>query len=328
MLVVAHTELGYILFYLGELGLAREHLEQVLALYDPAHHATWATIYPIDPVIASRSLLPRLLWLLGFPDKALEQIPEALTLAQKLSNPYNLAFSHARGAIVHQLCREVQRTQERVEVGIALASDHGYADCSAVGMILRGWAIAEQGRGDEGIAQMREALGALRDRGNETFRPHGLVLLAEEYGKAGQVERGLAVVAEALVALESTGIRFHEAELYRLQGELLLMAGRGSRAAAGSASAAGTDPSRPGEAEACYRRALAVARRQGAKSWELRAAMSLTRLAQRQGQPEDARQLLAATYSWFTEGFDTLDLQEAKALLDDLSSQPTPPGEW
>src|SRR5207249_306241 len=184
-----------------------------------------------------------------------------------------------------------------------LATEQDIAFFPEHGTILRGWALAEQGQGEEGIAQILLGLTAYRAAGAEVERPHWLALLAEAYGKGGQAEEGLSALAEALAEVEKHGARFCEAELYRLKGELLL--------------ALSTENHR--EAEACFRQALEIARRQSAKSLELRAALSLSRLWQRQGKREEARQMLAAIYGWFTEGFETTDLREAKALLEELS---------
>ena len=168
---------------------------------------------------------------------------------------------------------------------------------------MRGTALAAQGQGVEGIAQMRQGLAALRATGTAVGMPRYLAWLAEAYGQVGQVDEGLHLLAEALTIVDTTGERFYEAELHRLHGELLL------RQAVPEAPAA----------EACFQRALDVARHQQAKSWELRAAMNLARLWQQQGKRDEARALLAEVYDWFTEGFDTADLQDAKALLEELA---------
>ena len=174
----------------------------------------------------------------------------------------------------------------------------------ARGTILRGWVLAEQGQGEAGIAQMRQGIAALQATRAAAHRIYFLALLAEAHGKIDQAEEGITVLAEALTAGEKTGQRAYEPELHRFRGELLL------RQAV---------PDAP-QAEACFQQALAVARHQQAKSWELRAAMSLARLWQQQGKRAEARELLAPIYNWFTEGFDTADLQEAKALLEDLGT--------
>jgi predicted ATPase len=172
----------------------------------------------------------------------------------------------------------------------------------AQGIAYRGWALAEQGQREEGTAQMRKGLAAWRVAGAELGRPYYLALLAGVHGEEGQAEAGLAVLAEALATVKETGECNYEAELYRLKGELLLMMGAAEA-----------------EIEACFRHAIELACQQDAKSWELRATMSLCRLWQKQGKGEEARQILADMYGWFSEGFDTPDLKEAKALLEELS---------
>jgi predicted ATPase len=193
----------------------------------------------------------------------------------------------------------------------------------AGGTVLRGWALAQQGRWAEGTAQIRAGINALLSTWVELRRPFHLALLAETLWAGGQIEEGLAVIAEALEVVEATGERVYEAELHRLQGELLLRqaagAGRPPPAAAAAPRPPHPDPSGSVEAEACFRRALDVARRQGAKSLELRAALSLARLLRGRGQPAEGRRLLAEAFAWFTEGWDTPDLQDARSFLEELA---------
>jgi predicted ATPase len=205
--------------------------------------------------------------------------------------------------MLHQLRRERQLAQDRAEAAIALALEQGLPHWVASGSIIRGWALAVQGQWEQGIAQTQQGLTAHHATGAEIGRPFSLALLTEAHAAADQAEAGLGVLAEALALVDHTGERHWEAEIYRLKGELLL------RQAV---------PDAP-QAETCFQQALAVARRQQAKSWELRTAMSLARLWQQQGKRAAARQLLAEVYGWFTEGFDTPDLQEARALLDELA---------
>ncbi len=247
------------------------------------------------------------LWSLGYPDQALRRSHEALTLAQELSHPFSLAIALCFAAELHQYRREGRATQERAEAAITLCTEQGFALWLATGTILRGWALAEQRQGEEGIAQIRQGLVAYRAMGSELARPQFLALLAEAYGKASQPEEGLSVLAEALAVVNKTGERFCEAELYRLKGQLTLQ------------SQVESHKSKVEEAEACFHKAIDIARRQQAKSLELRAVVSLSRLWQQQGKQEEARKLLSEIYNWFTEGFDTKDLQEAKALLAALS---------
>jgi predicted ATPase len=287
------------------LAAARGHLAQGMALYDPQQHRAHAFLYGgHDPGLCCQSYTAWTLWALGYPDQALQSSDKALTLARELAYPASLAGALNSAAVLHQFRRERQAVQEAAEAFMALATEQGNAQQLARGMILRGWALLAQGQGTEGMVQMRQGLTALQATGGDVRRPLFLALLAEAYGGIGQIEEGLNVLAEALAAAEKTGGRFYEAELYRLKGELLV-----ARAAELNA-----------EAEACFQQALDIARRQQAKSLELRAAMSLSRLWQLQGRRQEARALLAPIYGWFTEGFDTADLKEAKELIEELSS--------
>jgi predicted ATPase len=238
---------------------------------------------------------------------------EALTLGQELAHPHSLGLALYWAAQLHQLRREGQAAQERAELEIALAGEQGSAYEIARGTILRGWALAWQGQGAEGVAQMCQGLSAFRGTGAEKGRTYFLALLAEGYRGTGEVQEGLRVLAEALEAAHNSGERYCEAELHRLTGKLLLLQSTDQHT----------------EAEARFHQALAIARRQQAKSLELRAAMSLGRLWQQQGKRIEAHELLAEVYGWFTEGFDTADLQEARALLtalgDDAGHRPHPP---
>jgi predicted ATPase len=203
---------------------------------------------------------------------------------------------------VHELRREPQLAESRVDTVIALSAERGFSYWLSWALIVRGWAVAQREQGAEGIVQIREGLAALRAGGSELALPWGLALLAEASGTKRGVEEALNVLAEALTVSNKNGDLMYEAEIYRLKGELLLASAENRT-----------------EAESCFRRAIEIARRQQAKSWELRAVMSLSRLWQRQGKKDEARHMLAEIYGWFTEGFDTADLKDAKALLGELS---------
>jgi predicted ATPase len=246
--------------------------------------------------------LAQVLWALGYPDQALERSQEALTLTRELARPGGLALALYRTAEVHWRRREAQSTYEHAEAALALARELGIALRIPQAPMLRGWALVELGQGEAGIAQIRQGQADGHSTGAGRSRSD-LALLAEALRNVGQIEEGLQVVAEALAISNRMTEGGWAAELYRLKGELLLTRSSEHHA----------------EAESCFRQALEVARRQQAKSWELRTAMSLSRLWQRQGKRAAARELLAPIYGWFTEGFDTPDLQEAKALLDELA---------
>jgi predicted ATPase len=241
---------------------------------------------------------------LGYPDQALKRSQEAIALARELNHPHSLACAlHFAGTTFHMFRREVQTVKEQTEALALLSAEKGFVFYQAMGVFDQGWVQAHEGQIEEGIAQMRQSLTAYRAIGMEIGSTGFLGWLVEGYRKAGQAEEGLSVLSEALALVEETDERYYEAELHRLKGELMRMQGE----------------ARDEEVEACFRKALEVARVQEAKSWELRAAMSLSRLWQKQGKREEAHKLLADVYNWFTEGFDTPDLNEAKALLEELS---------
>ena len=299
----AHTILEAILFYLGELAAAQAQAEQGIALYDRQQHRSLVSLYGgNDPGVTCLAEAATIQWLLGYPDQALQRGREALALAQELAPPLSRAFALIWMARFHLQRRDWQAAAALLEALIALCTEQGFAFYLAGGMAMRGCALAGQGRVEEGIAEIRQGLAAMRATGAEVGRRWFLAQLAAAYGQSGQATAGLALLAEALASVPATGEHYWEPELYRLQGELLLA----------------LSAERHTEAAACFQQALNVARQQQAKSLELRAAMSLSRLWQRQGQQDAARELLAEVYGWFTEGFDTADLQEAKALLEEL----------
>jgi predicted ATPase len=238
--------------------------------------------------------------MLGYPDQALTTIHAALALARELAHPFSLGrVLHVR-AFLHGLRREGHAVREQAEALLALATAQGFPLWAASGTLWHGWVQAMQGHSEAGIRQLCQGAAAWDATGTQWPSPVHLAWLAEAHGHAGQVDEGLRLLAEALAVVEVIEERWWEAELHRLRGELLLRQ---------------TVPD-ISQAEACLHQALAVARRQQAKSWELRAALSLARLWQQQGKRTAVSALLAPIYSWFTEGLDTADLQEAKALLE------------
>jgi class 3 adenylate cyclase/predicted ATPase len=306
LLLAAHRALGPTLFHLGEMARAQAHVEHGVALYDPQQHRTQAFGYGLDPGMVCLSFWALALWYFGYAEQALTKSREALTLVQDLAHPSSLAFALNFAARLHQFRREGRAAQERAEAAITISTQQGFQLWLAYGTTLRGWALVEQGQREEGLAQIRQGLADWQAGGAELWRPYYLALLAETYGQAGQTEDGLAALADALAQVEKTGERFYEAELYRLKGTLTLQSQvQGPR-------------SQAEEAQECFLKAIEIAHKQQAKSLELRAVMSLSRLWQQQGKKNEARQMLAAIYGWFTEGFDTKDLREAKALLEEL----------
>jgi DNA-binding winged helix-turn-helix (wHTH) protein/predicted ATPase len=298
----AHGALGATLFYLGDYAAARTHLEQGIALTDPAAQRPLALRHDVAPGVAFLALAASTLWCLGFPAQAVQRSQEALALAQTLAHPQSLAMARHFAAYLHHRRREVPACLAQADTLLSLATAQGFPLWVGFGTCWRGWVLAVQGQDEAGLVQLRQGLAAVLATGQTLSRPLCLVLLAEAAGHVGQVAEGLRLLAEALAAFEASGRGDLLSEAYRLQGALLLRQ---------------TVPDAT-RAEACFQQALAIARRQQAKSWELRAAMSLSRLWQQQGKRADARQLLAEVYGWFSEGFDTADLQEARALLEAL----------
>jgi predicted ATPase/class 3 adenylate cyclase len=299
-LMEAHRMVGVTLFAQGAFAPALANLEQALALATPPQSLAPRVLQ--DPAVGCHSQVACILWCLGYPDQARTHIHEALALSQQLAHPYNVIFSHSYAASVSLLRRDAQAVHRHADVCHALATEQRNAFWAAWATMYRGWALAMQGQGEEGAAQIQQGLAAFRATGGETTVSRWLALLAEVYGNMGQTEAGLTAVAEAFAHMDKTGERYYEAELHRLQGELLRV----------------RSPDNQSEAEACFHQAIAIARSQQAKSWELRAATSLARLWQSQGKCQEGRELLVPVYEWFTEGFDTADLRDAKALLDTL----------
>ncbi|HEV8714255.1 MAG TPA: AAA family ATPase, partial [Candidatus Binatia bacterium] len=328
LLVPAHFALGFTLFRQGELAAARSHLEQGIALYDPEQHRpdrATTFLYAQDPLVVCLSWASWTLWYLGYPDQARASSEKALSLAHELAHPLSLAFALHFAAVLHRLRREAPIAQERAAATIALASEQGFPYWAGGGLFVHGWALAEQGKVEEGITQMYQGIAAWRAAGAvQLGQP--LIVLAEVYGKAGRVQEGLSVLAEALAEVQNSKEHWREAELHRIKGQLTLQSRQvkdESKTSQDKSEVTNPQHLAPSsqaeaEAEACFSQAIEIARTQSAKSLELRAVMSLSRLWQSQGKKTEARQILAETYDWFTEGFDTGDLQEAKALLEEL----------
>jgi DNA-binding winged helix-turn-helix (wHTH) protein/predicted ATPase len=319
----AHRALGVTLVDQGSLKSGLQHLEQV-----PAHSKT-VPLYSDpsftgqDPEVVSQCFAARALWALGYPDQAWERMQSALSRAHHLEHPESRVVAAHFAARLHQLRGDVAASQEQAERVIALAEDQGLELWLMLGTMDRAWAEAEQGQLETGIQQMREDLSAYAATGARLWRAHFLVLLAAMLGKAGQMEEGLTAIADALVLVTDTGDHYPTAEVYRVKGELLMMQAVGierwrsntaepfrkTREVSSSAD----------EAKRCFVEALRVARQQEARSWELRAATSLTRLYRMQARREESRRVLSEIYAWFTEGHETADLKTARTLLDLIS---------
>jgi predicted ATPase len=318
MTLRGHWAIEITLTHLGEFAPAIEHYEKALRLYDPERHLDDGFFYALNPGVPMPCFAAWSLWCLGQPEQALDRIQEALRLARHLSEPLSLAHALLFAAILYQLRREDELAQEHADEAFAVSSEHGLALYQAMATIMQGWAMLKHRRIEEAIKQMLRGLADLQATGTELVRPHFLGLLAEALGQARQPEEGLRALEEAIELAARGGDRYYEAELYRLKGELLLMQARGqgaSRAATGRKTAG--EKSLATQAEGCFNQSIKIARQQKAKSWELRGVLSLVRLYQKRGQEEPLRQL-KQIYDSFTEGFETVDLREAKALLDSL----------
>jgi len=303
----AQQALGLTAFRLGAFADARVYLERAVDLYDPSIHGPENAqgVIGQDPGVASLAFLAWMLWHLGYPDQALQRSQEAVALAREISHPYSLVFALHFGTSVHRFRREGALAQTQAEGVVALASEQGFPYFHAAGTYLRGWALAEQGQVEEGIADMLEGQRIWQESGIRQLGQVSLPL-AEAYGKLDRVEDGLAVLTQAEAEIDKSNEKWWQAELLRTRGELLL------------ASQDGTDQGSQ-EITACFEDAIRIAHSQQAKSLELRSATRLAAFWQAHGKPDDAYRRLSNVYGWFTEGFDTPDLRAAKALLDGLT---------
>jgi predicted ATPase/DNA-binding winged helix-turn-helix (wHTH) protein len=315
-----HWAMEITYMHLGEFDLAVEHFEKALSLYLPERHLDDAFLYALNPGVAMPCFAACSLWFLGQPDQALTRINEALNLARELGEPHGMAHALCFASVLYQLRREDHLAQEHAEAAIAVSREHGLTLYQAMTTIMYAWTLINQGRQEEAIIQMRCGLAALHATSTELLRPHFLALLVEALDKAQQAEEALQVVDESLALAQRTGECSYLAELYRLKGELLLEQSCNRRATIRGKAVAVAGPPAVSYAERCFHEAIKIAQRQNAKSLELRAAMSVARLYKEQGREKEAYDLVAKVYDKFTEGFDTVDLREAKALLDELAT--------
>ena len=252
-------------------------------------------------ILSNRSFA---LWLLGYPEAAPTDTDQALSDAREIGQAATLMYALAHAPLTHVPCGNYTAAKAEADELVALADEKGALYWKALGMAYQGWVLALTGKASDAVHMITSAITAYRSTGATVFLPLSLLLLASAYAELGEIDNARRCIGEAITAVETTKERSCEAEVHRIAGEIALKL---------------PEPDAP-KAEAYFERALAVARQQQAKSWELRAAMSMARLWRDQGKREEARELLAPVYGWFTEGFDTLDLKEAKALLDKLST--------
>ncbi len=295
LLLEAHNSLGAARFHRGELRLAREHLERGLALYDPERHRAHALQYGQDPGVVCLVRGAWTLWCLGYPQQALERSQQGIALAERGAHPFSLAFALTFGAMVHLFRREPEQAQATAETGIVVSVTYGYPLFHGMSAYIQGWAMAEQGRLDDGIAQMRQGLTTHRATGAESGVPYFLAQLAALYARTGQIDEAVALDGEALALLAQTGENWFEASVRLLHGETLLSCGAPATEAATS-----------------FRRALEAARRRHARSFELQTLLALSRYSLATDEEVEA---LATMVSTFAEGQDTPDFTEARRLL-------------
>jgi predicted ATPase/class 3 adenylate cyclase len=318
-LVEGYFLLGYALFFMADLPAALEHLEQAIKLYGRDARGNLAVQYGHDPGMSSRFFAACTLWLLGYPKQARNRALETVSLARSINHPFTLAYAYGAGALALQLRRDTADVREQAAAGMTISQELGSPHFLGFAEAMWGWVLVEEGQITEGLKHLNQGAEGWRSQGSELWRPYWLALLAEAYGKAGRVSEGVATLTEAVNITERTGETFYLAELYRLKGEFALQQFKDEGSPLGVASPQQSIASCHAEAESCFYNAIELARRQQAKSLELRAAMSLTRLLAKQGRRDEARAMLAEIYGWFTEGFDTADLKDAKALLGELN---------
>jgi len=302
--IEAHHAMWTTLWLRGELTAARVHTESSAALYNPRKHGSLASLYGgHDPGVCGRNHGAVMHWLLGYPARALESSRQALALAHELAHPNSLAWALVAAAIVDQLRAERAETAAHADAAIALSAEHGFAQWIQPATVLGGWAKIDPATQAREVANMRKAIAAWQAAHQQSWVPYYLAITAERCSELERLDEALELITEALDLIGHTGERWYEAELHRLSGELSLL----------------RDPASVSAAERSLRTAIEVARKQEAKSLELRATTSLTRLLRDTGRGDEARAMLSDIYNWFTEGFDTADLKDAKALLDEIS---------
>jgi predicted ATPase len=303
-LMIGHRLMGTSLICTGDIAKGRAHYDQAIALYDPDAHRLLATRFGVDPAVSVLSWRPLALWLLGHPDAALADTEHALKGAREIGNAATLMFALAYTVFTPTHCGYYAAASSQADELVALADEKGALLWKAHGMMHQGCMLALTGDPSNAVQTMTSAITAYRSRGSTAWVPWYLSYLAKAHAELGQLEEARRSIREAMTAVESTKERWCEADIHRIAGEIALMSSERDAA----------------KAETYFDRALAIARKQDAKSWELRAAMSMARLWCDQGKRQQAHDLLAPVYGWFTEGFDTLDLKEAKALLEQLKA--------
>jgi len=316
----AYVFSGTVLHQTGKFTHAQKHFTAGIALYDAQRHNPHISDVIQDPGVHCRCYLAEIFWLQGYGDQARQYCSQALNLARQLAHAHSQAVALSSATLLYNWLGERQIARNLAEELVTLTQEQGFPQWLAVGIFRRGWTLAQQGSTREGIQQMQQGLVALQATGAKLWLPLFSCALAWAHAGAGRPGEGVPLLAAAQAMMEKTGERCYAAELYRLKGELTLQ--QQGKVQSSERQVPSPQPSTPdtqaeveGEAEECFFKAIAIARKQQAKSLELRAAMSLARLWRQQGKQQEAHKLLSPTYHWFTEGFDTADLTAARALL-------------
>ena len=309
-LLIAHQAVGATAHFAGEFISAKHYLEQGLALYRPQEHASFPVRYGFDIRVSYLGYQSFTLWSLGYPDQAVQKIEQTLSAADESAHPHSLALSSSFAVATYLRCGQVDTARKHVERLLALAQTHGFPYYVGMGVMLHGQVLIALGQTEQGIQKIHQGIAIYQTEGAQSGLAAGLTGLAWAYGQQGRIETAMKFVAEAFTAVQNTGELCYLSALHRIKGSLLLRKGNGPLSQAKSCQK---------EAEDCFHKALELARSQEAKSLELEAALSLSWLWHRQGKNKQARQFLEGTYGWFTEGFETQGLRNAKALLDELA---------
>jgi predicted ATPase len=302
-LMIAHRLMGTTLQWTGDIAGGRAHYDQAMALYDPASHRALTTHFGQDVGVVVLSYRAWALWLLGCPEAALADTDRAIAAAREIGQATTLMYALAHATRIFLWTGDHDAARPLVAEILALADDREAPAWRALGMMHNGSLLALTGEGAKATPLIAAGLTAWRSTGSTLWMPCYLSNLALAHAQLGQFDDARARIAEAVAAVEASKATWSEAEVHRAAGEIALLA---------------PEPDAAAEAEACFRRAIAIARTQQARSWELRAATSLARLWRGQGKRRQARELLAPVYRVFTEGFETHDLRDARALLDEL----------
>jgi class 3 adenylate cyclase/predicted ATPase len=302
-IMYGHRVMGVSLVLTGDISEGRAHLDQAVALYDAAEHRPLAMHFGVDARVAILSYRSWAAWLLGYPEAALTDAEQALKDARATGHAATLIYALFHASFTHIHCAKYAGANAETDELVALVDEKGALFWKAHGMLLKGCVLGLSGKALDAVQMISAGISALRATGTTSIIPSHLSYLARAHTELGQFDDAWRCIRDAIAAIETTKERWYEAEVNRIAGEIAMLSG---------------EPDAP-KAEAHFEHSLAVARQQQAKSWELRAAMSLARLWRDQGKPQQGRELLAPVYGWFTEGFDTRDLKEAKTLLEELA---------